>query len=97
MLIGKKYQIVSDHYNYTLQIRKKKKNGGDEYWYNEAYYPSLHYALSHLVELEVRETELVDLKTVMNKMAELYYLVLTVRDERIPPKDKTKKGRKRIG
>uniref|UniRef100_A0A6M3LLR1 DUF5405 domain-containing protein n=1 Tax=viral metagenome TaxID=1070528 RepID=A0A6M3LLR1_9ZZZZ len=75
MEIGKKYKVESDALNVTLSKRMTHKKTGAEYWSNIAYYSSIAGALQHLVDLEVKETGLKDLATVVTKQAELYKLI----------------------
>lgn len=75
MLVGDKYKIESDTYNVTLYKRVRVKKTGGIRWQPIAYFANLHNALRYLVDLEVMETGMADLKTVVKKQGELYTLV----------------------
>ena len=74
MSIGDKYKIESDSLNVTLYERAKSKTSVTQ-WRSITYFSSLQNALEHLVDLEVAETGLKDLQTVVEKQNELYTLV----------------------
>ncbi len=79
MLIGKKYKIESDALNVTLfrqTVVKKGSKAGKVNWTPIGYYSRIQHALKGLVDLEVKETELKDLKTVVAKQEELYKLII---------------------
>jgi hypothetical protein len=82
MLFGKNYKIESDSMNVTILKRMvadgkraNTKQAGREYWTPIAYYGNVKKALKGLVDLEVAETNLVDLKTVVAKIDELKELI----------------------
>ena len=85
MQVGKNWRIKSDPLNIILMrrhtTRPKEGKESKEYWTSEGYYSSLASALKGLVDMEVKETELKDLKTVMAKLGELYKLIEKVRRE----------------
>jgi len=58
--------------------KPSKKTVGEEYWTPIAYFSTLQNALDYLVDLEVSETGLVDLRTIVAKQAELYELIRTL-------------------
>lgn len=74
MLIGENYKIETDNMNVTL-LKKGKTKDGNEYYRPIAYLYDLNNALKYLVDLEVYETGLKDLKTVIKKQEELYQLI----------------------
>ncbi len=74
MLIGDRYKVESDSLNVTLYEKAKSKTAATN-WRPIAYFSSIKSALEHLVDLEVMETGLTDLKTVVEKQNELYALV----------------------
>ena len=75
MLIGKKYKVESDALNVTLYKRGASKKTGKEYFRPIAYFSSCKNALKYLIDLEVAETGLVDLRAVVEKQDELYKLI----------------------
>lgn len=84
MLIGKNWKIEADTLNVILSKRrlKKPKDGKPalEYWEAMGYYSSVANALKDLVNYELRETALVDLRTIVNKINELHKLIESVSD-----------------
>lgn len=89
MLIGDKYKIESDSLNVTLYERAKSKTAVTG-WRSIAFFSSPQNALEHLVDLEVAETGLKDLKTVVEKQNELYTLVKQL--ENIPERVESCRG-----
>ena len=79
MIIGDKYKIESDNLNVTLYEKAKSKNPGIKAWQAIAFFSNPHTALHHLVTLGVMETKMKDLKTVCEKLDELYPLVNTLK------------------
>jgi hypothetical protein len=77
MLIGANYQLEGDNLNITLSKRLVSKRTGEPYWSAIAWFMTLKGALTYLVDLEVSETKLTDLKTVVEKQDELYNLIGT--------------------
>lgn len=78
MLIGKDWKIETVPFNVVLYRRSQPKRGikqVGERWYPIGFYSSVQNALQALVDLEVEETHLVDLKTVVDKQAELHSLI----------------------
>ena len=78
MNIGKNYKIEGDSFNFTLSKKHTNKTG-KVYWSGIAYFSSLKNALDYLVDLEVAETGLTDLKTVVAKQDELYALISKIK------------------
>jgi hypothetical protein len=80
MLIGDKYKVESDTLNVTLYYKQKPRKSSEvERWRPFAYFSSPKCALKHLINLEVMETGLTDLKSVVEKIDELYRLVDTLK------------------
>lgn len=78
MKINDEYNLTADSLNWILQKRfeKKKKEGEEdkptEYGFKDvAYFPDYHMALRNMVDREIRETELADFKTIIEKIDEL--------------------------
>ena len=75
MLIGKNWKLEADNLNVMLFRRKVRqpKDGKPSYedWEVVGYYGTVANALKDLVDYGVRETELKDLQTVINKIDEL--------------------------
>lgn len=78
MLIGTEWKIESDALNITLK-KKRITEKGEVCWDNVAYFAEPHNALKHLVNLEIKETELKDFQTVCKRIDELHYLIDTLR------------------
>lgn len=75
MLIGDRYKIESDSLNITLYRKGTSKVNGNNYWRPVAYFSTVGNALEHLVDLEVAETGLKDLRAVLEKQKELDQLI----------------------
>lgn len=75
MLIGDKYKLEADKLNITLYKRGKSRKSGATYWRAIAFFTTVKNALTYLVDLEVNETGLTDLTTVVKKQDELYQLI----------------------
>ena len=76
MLIGDRYKIESDSLNVTLyRAAKNPRKPGVKIWDAIAYFSNPHDALQHLVNLEVKESGMEDLKTVCQKIDELHRLI----------------------
>ena len=76
MKINEKYQIKGDILNYIIQENKPVKdeeseNYGKPNWVTVAYCSNIAMCLKYLVDKEVLETDLVDLKTVINAIENL--------------------------
>ena len=75
MFIGKDWKISSDKLNVILSKRKtrKSKKDGNTYedWEEIGYYSTVSNALKGLVNFEVKETGLKDLRVVVDKINEL--------------------------
>lgn len=82
MLIGAKYKIESpDSMNVTLYRKEIVKKGGIR-WRAIAYFATPANALKYLVDQEVKETGLKELRVVVEKIDELYRLVDSLQLER---------------
>jgi len=79
MEIGDKYKIESDNLNIIVSRKERIKKTNKDYWRNLAYFSTPQNALNFLVDLEVRETELKDITTVIKKQDALYELIKTLK------------------
>ena len=78
MLVGKSYKIESDSLNVVISKKvKRTKKGGGKYddWQIIGYYGTVQSALHELVNLKVKETELMDIKTITAEINKLHQLV----------------------
>ncbi len=75
MRIGKNYKIESDSLNIILFKRKVSKKANKEYWTVIGYFSRIQNALRGLVDLKLRETELQDIKTIVEKQDDIYRLI----------------------
>lgn len=78
MQIGEKYRIESDDLNVTLYCRmnpRKNRSGLSAGWRAIGFFSNVKDALKHLVNLEVMETGMKDLETVVKKQEELFHLI----------------------
>ena len=87
MLVGDKYKIEADSLNIILFERKaitgtnrniakrSKRTVGEIFWKPTNYFSSIKEALHHIVEYEVKSTELKDLETVCKKVEELHGII----------------------
>ncbi len=79
--IGDSYALGANKLNIILYEKhngKKGKSEGKEVWREIAYFSNCHNALDYLVEHEVKKTELKDIKTVCQKIDEVYNLIKTL-------------------
>jgi len=72
MNIGTKYKIESDSLNIYLKERHENKKTGEVYWRSIGYFATPQAALKSLVLLNVRESELKDLETVIKELNKIY-------------------------
>ena len=84
MLVGKQFKIESDELNVTLYqkytaLTGKKK--GEVCWRPIAYLGTVQSALKHLVDLNLRESGLRDLRTVVKKQQEIYDLIASLKED----------------
>jgi len=75
MLVGKKYKVESDSMNVTVSEKKVNQKKGTEYWASIAFFSTVKGALNYLVNLEVKNTELKDLKSVDKRIDELEAII----------------------
>lgn len=75
MQIGKNYKIESDSLNVTLLKGTTSKKTGKESYKPVGYFPKVGNALKFMVDLEIKETGLINFKTVCQKQDELYKLI----------------------
>lgn len=75
MLIGELYKVESDSLNVTLYKKEVSKKDSVIRWRPIAYFATVKNALEHMVNLEVNETGLKDLKTVSEKLDEVLAVV----------------------
>lgn len=95
MLLGERYKLESDSFNVSLYKRVEVKKTGGTRWKPIAYFSSPHNALRYLVGLELMETGMADLKTVVKKQEELYTLINSLRGmpERVQRCTRHQKGK----
>jgi hypothetical protein len=90
MLVGQKYKIESDSLNVTLYEKTKGKKPDSTTWRAIGFFSSPQNALQHLVTLGVMKTGLKDLKTVIEKLEELYGLINSL--EYLPERVESRRG-----
>jgi len=71
MTVGQDWRLGTDAFNIILYRRQVNEKTGKEYWRAHSYYATVANALVELVNQGVRDTELVDLKTVCNRIDQL--------------------------
>lgn len=71
MNIGKDWKIEADELNVVLLRRHTLKADGSIPWRPYGYYSTVSITLQALVDIEVKQTALKDLKTVVKKIDEL--------------------------
>jgi hypothetical protein len=93
MNIGEKYKIESDRLNVIvlefkpkatdieIELRGKGRARETEKWQQIGYFPTPKDALSFLVNKEVKETHLTDLKTIVDKIDSLETLIQSLNIE----------------
>lgn len=101
MLIGTNWKIEADSLNVVLY---RKHTGGKNpitgeigkniYWSQEGYYATLHGALASLVDNEIRDTKLEDVKYVCSKIDELYTLIQSITNITVADLKKARRIRK---
>ena len=90
-----KYKLIADSNNIILQernvitgtgkgIRPTKRQIGEEYWNNIAYFITPHGALNYIIEKEIRESWVCDLKEVVKGMDKLYKAIQGIKQECLP-------------
>ncbi len=77
--IGHKYKVEADNMNIILskKVRRTRKDTQEKYtdWEVEGYFSTPVGAIHALVNQGVKDTQLKDLKTVVDKMEELHTLI----------------------
>ncbi len=90
MNIGKDWKIEADELNVGLLRRHTRKADGSTYWQPYGYYSTVANALQGLVDVEVKQTALKDLETVVKKIDELYeWISRASEDARTVTKNRT--------
>jgi len=79
MLVGKDWKVEADPMNIILLKRSQRLAGKPERWNIKGYYPTIKQALKALVGFKVRETELKDLKTIVNELNRLEKLIDSIK------------------
>jgi len=82
MNIGKNYKIESDAMNVTVYQRQVRKKDKSEYWKAISYFANVKNALKFIADLEVNETGMGDVKTVIKKQEEIYTLIDSLKKDR---------------
>ena len=77
MLVGKSWKVESDVLNVTLYRRIMSKKTGEERWHAEGFYSTVAHALKGMVNMQIKETGLKELKIVVEKIDELHSLIDT--------------------
>lgn len=72
LMVGRDWKLYCcDSLNITVARRQKSKDGTGENWINAAYFSTLAGALHFLVEQQVKDSQLKDLKKVVDAVAQL--------------------------
>ena len=71
LAIGRNWRVGADTLNIILYQRQVNKKTGKEYWRAHSYYSTVANALVELVNQDVRDTEMADLKTVCDRIDQL--------------------------
>jgi len=75
MKIGKNWQITSNNLNITLSRKRTRvhKDTNEKYedWEDVGYFANIENALSFLIHQKVRDTELKDLKTIIEALSKV--------------------------
>ena len=79
MLVGKRWKIESDELNITISkrhtVKAKPSKPAHDVWKVFGYYATIKNALIGLVDSKIRESELKDLKSIVQKQEEIYNLI----------------------
>ncbi|MFC2024317.1 hypothetical protein ACFLTJ_01890 [Chloroflexota bacterium] len=78
LTVGRNWKVGADSLNIILYQRHVNKKTDREYWRAHSYYSTVTNALVGLVNQDIRDTELADLKTVCDKIDELRRDILKV-------------------
>lgn len=73
--VGKNWGIGSDNLNIILYQRKVSKKTKKEYWRASYYFSNIKNALKGLVDQEVRDSDLTDVKSIAKKIDGLYDMI----------------------
>ncbi len=92
--VSKKYRLSSDKFNIILQEKYHNKKLNTIIWDSIAYFSTPQNALNYILEQEIREFWVEDLKEVVKRMDELYKMV---RELPLDPVFGSLKGRARDG
>jgi len=68
MKIGTDYRITSDPHNIILSERHFNQKQGCDEWHEIAFFGTLHAAYNHILTLALKETDLSDLETIIQKL-----------------------------
>ncbi len=90
MQINDKWKVEADSRDIFLLNKETKTRP----WKRYGYYATLHNALVALVNQEVRDADLVDLRTIIDKLDSLYDLIRGLPP--VTPKDIVLVGKSRI-
>jgi hypothetical protein len=72
LVIDKEWRVGADSLNIILYRRQFNKKSGKEYWRAHSYYSTVANALMGLVNQGIKDTKLIDLKTVCRKIDRLH-------------------------
>jgi len=89
-----KYRLTADPLNIILQEKKTiigegrgrptTRQVGEEYWNNIAFFATPKGVLKYVIEKEIRESWVVDLKEVVKGMDKLYKAIQDIKLEPLP-------------
>jgi hypothetical protein len=82
LIIGDKYKIISD--KFAVILMEKKVVSGKPKWKELYYFSNPQNALDALVDKEIMETGFKDFETVCKKQDELYKLIKSIDDDKLP-------------
>jgi predicted phage tail protein len=74
--IGREWKVSADQLNVILHRRVKSKTGKADHWEVHGYHSTLGSALVGLVRQGIRDTELADIQSVQDKIAQLEHDIL---------------------
>lgn len=79
MKIGKNWEIKADDNNVTLlrrhRVKATDKKPAHDTWAVKGFYSSISNALKALVDFKLAESELKDLKSIIQKQEEIYTMI----------------------
>lgn len=81
MIINNKYEITTIPHNVVLRekvINKspKSKNYGKEHWDDIAYFSGVKPALNYILDLEIQNTEIKDIKSVLKAISDTERVII---------------------